>query len=426
VPVPAEDLPVLLPDDVNLSQPGNPLERHPSWKHVKCPKCKANATRETDTLDTFFDSAWYFLRFCNPRALDVIDQKAVNYWMPVDQYIGGIEHAVLHLLYARFFVKAMRDCGYFDSRRSCEPFSNLFTQGMITHMSYKNKMNQWVSASDVMRDGDKYIDKTNGFVVKPFGVRKMSKSYKNVVSPSEAIAQYGSDTVRLFILSDNPPVGSFEWTDSGIRGAHRFVCRLYDFVIAQAPCLKDASAAFAGSSDESEDSFLKGAEYSNKQMSLLRATHRTITEFTKLIVNFQFNRAIAVVRTLTNEMFSFQLESKIDKDIMLESISAMLSLLNPIMPHITEELWQLLGHDELLVNSAWPTHISALVEDSIIKIAVQLNGKLRSVIELNKSKCSEDEVKAAIASDAKIQTAIAGKQIKKLIYVPNRVVNLVV
>ena len=271
VPVPEKDLPVLLPDDVDFNKPGNPLDNHPTWKHVKCPKCSKNAVRETDTLDTFVDSSWYFARFCSPHVDTVIDKQAVKYWLPVDQYIGGIEHAVLHLLYARFFVRAMRDCGYFDLT---EPFSNLFTQGMITHMAYKNQKKQWINVADVTMQGNKCIDKTTGVQVSQVGVCKMSKSYKNVVSPSDAIAQYGADTIRMFILSDAPPVKGFEWTDAGIKGTHKFICKLYDFISARTAELKGCRM--------NETDF----QYTEAQMALRRASHKAISQYTQFVERF--------------------------------------------------------------------------------------------------------------------------------------------
>lgn len=409
VPVPEKDLPVELPYDVDFSKTGNPLDHHPTWKHVKCPKCGKDALRETDTLDTFVDSSWYFARFCNPHAKDVIDKKSAQYWLPVDQYIGGIEHAVLHLLYARFVVRAMRDCGYFDLT---EPFSNLFTQGMITHMSYKNQMKQWVNAGDVVYRNGRYFDEVNDREVFPAGVRKMSKSYKNVVSPSTSIAQYGSDTVRMFILSDAPPVKSFEWTDTGIKGAYKFMCKLYEFIQGKALLLVGHQLDFESCNEV--------------QLSLRRATHKAISQFTQFVEKFQFNRAIAAIREFSNELFSYDMKNNQDKSVVLEAISTFLSLLNPIAPHVTEELWQMLGNKVALVKASWPVALDHLISNDFIQLPVQVNGKLRAVISVPKDAMSESNVKSLVMACDKIQKIISSTPMKKFIYVPNRIVNIVI
>jgi len=413
VPVSEQDLPVQLPEDVDFNQRGNPLENHPSWKHVKCPKCNRDAMRETDTFDTFVDSSWYYARFCNPHTKDVIDKKACKHWLPVDQYIGGIEHAVLHLLYARFFVRAMKKCGYLDLE---EPFLNLFTQGMIGHVAYKNKDGNWINVANVTKEENRFFEKTTREEIFSVGLKKMSKSYKNVISPVEAIRDYGCDTIRMFIMSDTPPIKGFEWTDAGIKGVSKFVNKLYEFVSSHTEELKDITM-----------SGISETKLNSKQKALRVKSHRTIFDFTKCLEQFQFNKAIALIRELTNELFDYsKLETYEDKFIIKESVEAVIQLLNPIAPHFTEELWHNLGNSGWLVHENWPSCAQELLKDEVITIAMQVNGKFKGTLELDTSVVGEEAVKALVFENDRVKKEINGKSVRRFIYVPGKIANVVV
>ncbi len=356
VPVPEIDLPVKLPDDVEIGGNGNPLDNHPTWKHVKCPKCNSPATRETDTLDTFFDSSWYFLRYCSPESDQVIDKDAVSYWLPVDKYIGGIEHAVLHLLYARFFVKAMTKCGYLSID---EPFLDLLTQGMITHMSYKDKQNKWVDADTVYQKSDKFFSKHTDDEVFPYRIEKMSKSKKNTVAPIPIIEKYGADTARLFTLSDSPPEKNLEWTDSGIDGCYKFLNKFYLFV-----------ENFV----RNKVAYVDEEKTSENYNTLNRKINTTIKNVTESIESMHFNKSIAYIRELTNSIYSYKIQNKKDVSIIKVSIETAIQLLNPIVPHMTEELWSLIGNKESLTKVSWPQYDESASKESTKKIAIQVNG----------------------------------------------------
>jgi leucyl-tRNA synthetase len=413
VPVPKKDLPVILPEDIDFDQKGNALETHPTWKNVKCPNCGCDAKRETDTLDTFVDSSWYFARFCNPHTKDIVDKKACKDWLPVNQYIGGIEHAILHLLYARFFTRAMKKCGHLDIE---EPFLNLFTQGMISHVAYKDRKGKWVAVDDVIKEGDKYFEKTTQKEIFSIGVKKMSKSYKNVISPVSAIKDYGCDTIRMFILSDTPPVKGFEWTDAGIKGVSKFIKKLFEFISSHTNNLKNFS-----------EENIPHTNLNKEQKALRVKTHKTIFDFTNCIEKFQFNRAIAFIRELTNELFDYQ-SSNTDEDkfVVKESIEAVIQLLNPIAPHLTEELWNDLGKNDSLVYEKWPSFDQKLLENETITLAIQVNGKLKGTIELDKNITSEEEVKTLVFKNEKINKEIIEKTVRRFIYIPGKIVNLVV
>lgn len=413
VPVPKEDLPVVLPDDVDFSQKGNPLDNHPRWKYTKCPKCNGDAQRETDTLDTFVDSSWYFARYCNPYSDEVVDKKECDYWLPVDQYIGGIEHAILHLLYARFFTRAMKECGYLNIK---EPFQSLFTQGMINHAAYKNKNGKWVAIDDIEKKGEQYFSKTTKEEVFSVGVKKMSKSYKNVISPMDMIQSYGCDAIRMLILSDTPATKGFEWTDSGIKGVSRFLSKLYEFISGHSIDLKDFT-----------EQNIAHKDLNDKQKLLRSKTHETIFNCTKSIEQFQFNKAIAYIRELTNELFHYgSINNKEDKFIVKESIEAVIQLLNPITPHLTEELWCNLGNDNALAHAVWPKCNAKFFETATVTIAIQVNGKLKTTIEIDKDKTSEEDIKKLVLENQKIHKEIVGKSIRRFIYIPGKIANVVV
>ena len=411
VPVPRDQLPVTLPQDVSFDQPGNPLAHHPTWKHVACPACGRPAERETDTFDTFVDSAWYFLRFAAPDADGAIDKAAADRWLPVDQYIGGVEHAILHLLYARFFTRALKTLGWvsFD-----EPFQALFTQGMVTHATYKDGAGQWVLPADVAHGPDgTLVHARTGEPVTQGRVEKMSKQKKNVVDPDHIIDQYGADTARWFVLSDSPPERDLVWTEAGIEGAWRLTQRIWRMVDEAADTLPPVGAPMA---DGGTDGVAGAA------LALRQATHRAIQAVTDDIEALHFNRAVARLYEFANAIGATKTD---DGAVRREALEHLVRLIGPMMPHLAEELWHRLGHDSLLADQPWPdADMSLLVEDTVT-IAVQVRGKLKDTIELAKGTDREVAQETALAS-AKVQRAIAGKEIRKVIVVPDRVVNIVV
>jgi len=410
VPVNETDLPVLLPDDVEFDRPGNPLDRHPSWRQTTCPKCGKPARRETDTLDTFVDSSWYFARFCSPKADEPLDREAVDYWMPVDQYIGGVEHAILHLLYARFFTRAMQQCGYV---KVSEPFAGLFTQGMVCHETYRGDSGEWLEPSEVVRGDDGQVRHAESGAAVTIGrSEKMSKSRKNVVDPEDIIERYGADTARWFMLSDSPPDRDLEWTEGGIEGAWRFtqrIWRLVDEVLADLPAA--GSAQPDGLSDAAA--------------ALRTATHKAIAGVTDGIERFHFNASVARLYELANAVGSFKPEMADDGWARREAIEALVQMIAPMMPHLAEELWQRLGHERMLTDVAWPEADPALLVEDHVTIAVQVKGKLRATLELARD-ADEETVRESALGLNNIQKAIAGKEIRKVIVVPNRIVNIVV
>ncbi len=357
VPVPESDLPVVLPDDVTFDQPGNPLDRHPTWKHVACPSCGQPAERETDTFDTFVDSSWYFARFCSPRAESPVERAAVDRWLPVDQYIGGVEHAILHLLYSRFFTRAMRRCGHLGID---EPFAGLFTQGMVCHETYRDEAGRWLYPTEVDRREGGAVHVETGLPVTVGRSEKMSKNKKNVVDPGTIIERYGADTARWFMLSDSPPERDMEWTEAGAAGAWRFTQRLWRLAIESLPRLAAAGSA-------------PPAEPSGEDLALRRATHRAIAGVTDDIEKFRFNRAVARLYEFANTL---EAATAAGGWARREALEGLVRLIGPMMPHLAEELWQQLSHATLVVDSAWPVADPALVIDDQVTLAVQVNGKL--------------------------------------------------
>jgi leucyl-tRNA synthetase len=414
VPVPKADLPVVLPEDVNFDKPGNPLDHHPSWKHVPCPRCGEPARRETDTFDTFFESSWYFARFCSPVADAAFTREAVDYWLPVDQYIGGIEHAVLHLLYSRFFTRALRRCGYLGID---EPFAGLMTQGMVCHETYRAAGGGWLTPSEITRSGEGFIHAETG---EPVGVgrsEKMSKSRKNVVDPEAIIDTYGADTARLFMLSDSPPDRDLEWTEAGIEGAWRFINRLWRMITRPALPVAEMGAP----KPQSIGTAAAGAGTTAVQ----REMHKTIARVTDDLEKFGFNRAVARVREFTNALAELAGTDAAAAWIRREGFETIVKLIGPMMPHLGEELWQRLGHDTLLVDAPWPSADPAMLIDETVTVGVQVNGKLRGTIELPKDS-GEDDARAAALALPNVSKAIDGKPPRKVIVVPNRIVNVVV
>ncbi len=409
VTVPKEDLPVTLPNDVRFDKSGNPLSNHPTWKHVDCPKCGKPAERETDTFDTFFESSWYFMRFADNSTNEAVNKKACEYWAPVDQYVGGIEHAVMHLLYARFFTKAMRDCGYFNIT---EPFKNLLTQGMVTHMSYKDRQGKWVEASDVeVKTGKAYLKDTSSEVM-PYRIEKMSKSKRNTVAPMYISEKYGSDTARLFMLSDSPPEKDLEWTDAGVEGSYKFIARLFRFV-------SEFVEKYGVHHPETNENLTK------EQMNLMRRCHKTIDSVTSYLENLHLNKAVALLREYSNEIFAFSIKNKHDQEIVFSAIKNLLIMFNPMIPHATEELWHICGSHSCLAKVKWPIAEKKFLAEDNFNLPIQVNGKLRASIELSKKITAEEVKEIALNLDA-VQKFIADKTLVKFIYVPQKIVNIVV
>jgi leucyl-tRNA synthetase len=391
VPVPREQLPVVLPGDIEFDKPGNPLDRHPTWKHVSCPSCGADARRETDTLDTFVDSSWYFIRFASQPADRPFDRAEAEKWLPVAQYIGGVEHAILHLLYARFWTRALQRLGKLSF---AEPFSGLFTQGMVTHETYRAGDGSWLSPGEVKRNGDDWVQIESGEPVTPGRVEKMSKSKRNTVDPEPILAQYGADAVRWFMLSDSPPERDLEWSEAGIEGASRFVQRVWR--------LASSSKAVEG-----EDEVLK------------RKLHRVIAAVGEAIEGLQFNKAIAQLYELTNAI-----EKAKPSATRHEAVRSLILLAAPAAPHLAEECWAALGEAGMIVDAPWPSFDPALLVDEQVTLAVQVNGKLRDTLSAPRGLDRAAAEALALASD-KVQRQLAGAAPRKVIVVPDRLVNIV-
>jgi leucyl-tRNA synthetase len=407
VPVPEEDLPVELPKDVSFDKPGNPLDHHPTWKHVACPYCNSPARRETDTFDTFFESSWYFLRFCSARSPVAFDRKAAEYWMPVDQYIGGVEHAVLHLLYSRFFTRALSQCGYLQLD---EPFAGLFTQGMVIHQTYQNAAGDWLFPEEVSEAGDGLVDE-KGAAVTTGRLEKMSKSKKNVVGLERIVETYGADTARLYLLSDSPPERDLEWTETGIEGIWRYVNRVWRMASEPAVALPAPGSPMP-------------KDLSPALTALRGVFHKTIAAVTDDLDRFRFNRAVARVREMTNALEDLPVADPGAGAVLREGLETTALLLGPMMPHLAEELWQALGHGEWIAETKWPVADPELARDDQVTIAVQVNGKLRATLDLPRDSESGAVQKAALGLP-QISRLLDGKTPKKIVVVPNRIVNLV-
>ena len=416
VPVPVDQLPVLLPDDVSFDLPGNPLDRHPTWKHIACPACGAAALRETDTLDTFVDSSWYFARFCSPQAAEPVRRAAADGWLPVDQYVGGIEHAILHLLYARFVTRAMHATGLLDQP---EPFGGLFTQGMVTHESYKSLDGDWLYPNEVeLRDGVA-VRRTTGAPVTVGRIEAMSKSRRNTIDPGAIIDSYGADTARWFILSDNPPERDVEWSETGVAGAHRFIQRLHRLAMSSTGARPHAPA-----------------DLCPVALTLRRTSHRTIEAVTQALEDFAFNVAVARIYALASAIAEADRTPNVDQESVLfarrEAVEIIARLIGPMMPHLAEDLHARMDGDGLLVDQPWPVADPALLSIETVTIAVQIMGKLRATIEVSaekaarKDESARNEILSAAKDEPKIARQLAGKRIVKEIYVPGKIVNFVV
>jgi leucyl-tRNA synthetase len=407
VPVPEADLPVVLPEDVSFAEPGNPLERHPTWSRVDCPRCGRPARRETDTLDTFFESSWYFLRFCSARASRAFTRGAVDYWMPVDQYIGGIEHAVLHLLYSRFYSRALRSCGYLDLD---EPFAGLFTQGMVCHQTYQDENGDWLFPEEVETDREGRPVDAAGRPVVAGRHEKMSKSKKNVVGLDAIVDTYGADTARLYLLSDSPPERDLEWTETGIEGIWRYVNRLWRMVSEPPLALPPPGTPIP-------------SDLPDPVAAVRRATHRTIAAVTDDLDKFRFNRAVARIRELTNALDQLPLMPAAEH-VLREGLETLAQLLGPMVPHLAEAMWEALGREGPLADVPWPRAEPELVVDELVTIAVQVNGKLRATLALPHD-TARDAVEDAALALPQVARWLSGRPPKKVIVVPNRIVSIV-
>ena len=410
VPVPADQLPVTLPEDVDLETPGNPLDRHPTWRHVDCPNCGGTAQRDTDTFDTFFESSWYFARFACANSDDPLDAAAVAYWLPVDQYIGGIEHAILHLLYSRFFTRALRRCGYLDFD---EPFAGLMTQGMVCHETYRDTAGNWLFPAEVRRiDESSFVTVESGAPVTVGRSEKMSKSRKNVIGLDAIVDAYGADTARLFMLSDSPPERDLEWTDAGAEGAWRYLNRLWRMVDEPAQEIAAPGAALP---------HRLGATAERTR----RAIHKTIAATTDDLDKFRFNRAVARVRELTNTLAAIEEAGADVAWVLREGIESVVRLIGPMTPHIAEQMWRALGHETLLADTPWPVAEPALLVEDTVTVAVQVNGKLRATLELDRD-IDDTAAEAAALADSGVARAIGDKPVRRVIVVANHIVNVVV
>ena len=404
--VPEDQLPVTLPEDVEFGGNGNPLENHPSWKHTNCPSCGKAATRETDTFDTFFESSWYFLRYTDPKADEAFSPEAARYWMPVDQYIGGVEHAVLHLLYSRFFTRALSQIGYLDLD---EPFAGLLTQGMVCHQSFKDQDGNWLFPEEVRKDGADFVHAKTGVPIEAGRIEKMSKSKRNVVDPEQIIDSYGADTARLFMLSDSPPERDLEWTESGVEGAHRFIQKIWR--------LKDK---LVGEHDLSAIDDL-----SDTGKASLRVIHQSIASISNDIERFALNRCVAQLHILVNAISDLKTDDKATNQVRDFGIRILSQLLSPFSPHIAEEIWQATGQSGLVANASWPEADESWLVADEIEIGIQVNGKLRGTIHLPVD-CDKDVAEEKALAHPSLVKYLEGKEPRKVIVVPNRIINVVV
>jgi leucyl-tRNA synthetase len=418
VPVPEQDLPVVLPEDVEFGEPGNLLDRHPTWKHVACPKCGAAATRETDTMDTFVDSSWYFIRFTDPW-IDTAptDRKVADRMMPVDQYIGGIEHAILHLLYSRFFTRAMRATGHIDLD---EPFAGLFTQGMVVHETYQKADGEWVIPAEVKIEGSGDARRATliatGEPVTIGAIEKMSKSRRNTVDPDDIIGSFGADTARWFMLSDSPPERDVNWTEEGVQGAWRFVQRLWRLV--------HEAADVAASADQPRPS-----TFSAPALALRKAAHRALARVSEDVERLRFNVCVAHIYEFANafqaSLANLETEPVADyRWAAREAVDILVRLFHPMMPHLAEECWAALGHKSLVASQPWPKLEPDLLIEDTITLPVQINGKKRGDVTVARNAEKAEIETAVLALDA-VKKALDGKPPKKVIVVPQRIVNVV-
>ncbi len=397
LPVEETELPVKLPEIKNFTESSSALNNISDWKETVCPKTGLKAIRETDTFDTFFESSWYYFRYCNARLEKPFDKKDIDYWLPVDQYIGGIEHAILHLLYSRFFTKALRDLNYFNLD---EPFKGLFTQGMVTHITYKNKSGDWIEPKDVEMVNGALKDNSGQEVITG-KIEKMSKSKKNVVDPNDIINSYGADTARWFMLSDSPPERDLQWTDTGIAASFKFINKLYELV-------------------EKYKNHQSNNDENSKDINELKII---INEVAENIEAFQFNKSVAKIYEFVNILNDALLKNKLSQKNFKWSLEKLSIILQPFVPHISEEMWSSLGNQTLCINEIWA--LEDVIRKSEIKIAVQINGKTKEIIEVD-DKFSKEKVLETVKLNNKIKKNLVGKNVVREIYVPGKIVNLVI
>ncbi|HYA07521.1 MAG TPA: class I tRNA ligase family protein, partial [Xanthobacteraceae bacterium] len=425
VPVPEKDLPVTLPEDVSFDRPGNPLDHHPTWKHVACPKCGGTARRETDTMDTFVDSSWYFERFTDPWITTApTNRPVVDAWMPVDQYIGGIEHAILHLLYSRFFTRAMKATGHVGLD---EPFAGLFTQGMVVHETYRRQNGDWAAPAEVkvesVGDTRRATLLDTGEEVEIGGIEKMSKSKRNTVDPDDIIGTYGADVARWFMLSDSPPERDVEWTERGVQGASRFVQRLWRLIGEAAAIAQSAPAA-------------RPERFAAPAAALRKATHQALSRIGDDIEKLHFNVCVAHIYEFANTLSEVignsgdgdGAKSGTDADLSWaigEAVNVLVQLFSPMMPHLAEECWAALGHDTLVAEAGWPAVERALLIEDTVTLPVQINGRKRAEATVGRN-AGNAEIEAAVLALDAVKKALDGKRPKKVIVVPGRIVNVVV
>ena len=416
VGVPRDQLPVQLPDDVTFDRPGNPLDRAKAWRDVPCPKCGKPARRETDTMDTFVDSSWYFLRYASDNVEKPLDKAAVSHWLPVDQYIGGIEHAILHLLYSRFFTRALKHCGRVDLE---EPFAGLFTQGMIVHETYKDTEGKWLFPEEVKLLGNgKAVRISDGSPVTVSPPEKMSKSKRNVVAPEVVADTYGVDCARWFMLSDTPPERDSEWTQGGIEGAWRFVQRVWRLVNEAVELGAKPGAA-------------RPASFGEQALGLRRAAHALVATVAEDIERLRFNVAVAHVHEFANVFGSAIAAARNAKPVpedlafaLTEAAQMLAAVVAPMVPHLAEECWVVLGHEGLAAEAAWPATDPALLRQDTVTLPIQINGKKRDDIVVPRE-ATPAEVEAAVLALESVQRALDGRAPKRIIVVPQRIVNVV-
>lgn len=412
VPVPLEQLPVTLPPDATIDGGGNPLARHPTWRYVPCPHCGGAAQRETDTLDTFVDSSWYFARFADPKnAARAFDPELAKYWLPVDQYIGGVEHAVLHLLYSRFFTRAMRDCGMLELP-SGEPFAALFTQGMVTHETYRSASGDWLSPDEIERRGGGVFALADGSAVQVGAVEKISKSKRNGVDLQAYITDYGADVLRWFVLSDSPPERDVEWTTGGVEGAWRFAQRVWAAVDAH-----------VGSQLSQELVPPVGTE-TGPALALRQVAHRALAGVAEDIEQFRFNKAVARAYELLNAVRQAEGDGPALDWARAEALRFLAQIIAPFMPHLAEECWERLGQTGFVVDAPWPVPDPVLVAQDLLILPIQVNGKRRAQVQVPRG-AAEDMVRAAALAADELQPFLAGKALRKIVVVPDRIVNIV-
>jgi len=406
-----ENLPIELPKNIDLNAPGNPLENHPTWKYTTCPQTGMKAVRETDTLDTFVDSAWYFLRFCSANnSNEPFDKTDIDYWMPVDQYVGGVEHAILHLLYSRFFTKALN---HIEKVNFTEPFDGLFTQGMVCHETYKTENNNWVFPEDVVEHNGSFEHiKTKEKILRG-PVESMSKSKKNVIDPENIIKEYGADTARWFMLSDSPPERDINWSLSGINGAWKFTQKFWRVV-------RDCKNIF------DIDINIKPENFTEKTISFRKKIHQNLKLITNSINNFQMNVAVAKIHELTSDINSFSSDHDDSKWAKKEALNILVRVTEPMMPHIVEECWSMMGNSVSIIESEWPQFEESLLIDDEVIIIVQVNGKKRGELKLPNGSSENIVFNESIKLDNINKFVTPSVLIKKKIYIPNKILNIVI